>query len=337
MTPGATASACGWPFLVARGRRRGYRTVLAPDFLAERNLHNVLSESSNGGAAQGSAVCSVDLDHAELGPMTLSYRTEQLTAADLGGASAGDEPVTDEHGRPLEILYGIVARDRLSGPPDGEDLQTARSAALRSYRRFLDEEEGFHVDASRSFALRGVTAVRPSIRTKPHRPPAPPPPAPRSAPAERRPPRAGLGLVAAVAVAALLLAWLLWPKPSKDPTVRIATATAVAPGIVQCGAATTIELTGTITANRATAVRYHWAPLEGTNAKRSLRFAGRGSRSVTTTIAVDAPEKGRVSLVVDAPRSLRRDVSYDVGCVSTPAAPAATTPGTPAPPAATTR
>jgi hypothetical protein len=331
MTPAAAAAACGWPFLVARGRRRGYRTVLAPDFLAERNLHNVLSEASDAAKLPGDAVCCVDLEHAELGPMTISYRTEQLTSADLGGASAGDELATDEHGRPLEILYGIVARDRLSGPLDGKDLRTARSAALRSYRRFLDAEDGFDVDASRSFALRGVTAVPAPIRTELRGRPEPPAPVPRSAAAERRPPRVGLGLMAAVTVAALLLAWLLWPKPSTGPSVHIATAASVLPaGIAPCGAATTLELTGTITADGATAVTYHWEPMPGKVAKTTLRFAAKGSQSVTTGVQIPAggAPKGRFSLVVDAPRSLRREIRYDLGCASAAAPAAAAAPNT---------
>ena len=43
-----TEAVFGWPFLVARGRERGYRTVLAPGFLTERRLHGLLSDSANG-------------------------------------------------------------------------------------------------------------------------------------------------------------------------------------------------------------------------------------------------------------------------------------------------
>jgi hypothetical protein len=61
------------------------------------------------------AVLLVALEHAELGPMTITHETGQ------GGPDAG-----------------VVTRDGVGGPLDGDDLRTARCAALRGYRRFAD-------------------------------------------------------------------------------------------------------------------------------------------------------------------------------------------------------
>ena len=55
------------------------------------------------------------LEHAELGPMTIAYETGQ-----------GD------------LEAGVATRDGVGGPLDGDDLRTARCAALRDYRRFAD-------------------------------------------------------------------------------------------------------------------------------------------------------------------------------------------------------
>jgi hypothetical protein len=55
------------------------------------------------------------LEHAELGPMTIAYETGQ-----------GD------------LHSEVVKRDGVGGPLDGDDLRTARCAALRGYRRFAD-------------------------------------------------------------------------------------------------------------------------------------------------------------------------------------------------------
>ena len=38
----------GWNFLVARGRQKGYQTLLAPDFLAESNEYGGLGELTGG-------------------------------------------------------------------------------------------------------------------------------------------------------------------------------------------------------------------------------------------------------------------------------------------------
>jgi hypothetical protein len=61
------------------------------------------------------AVLLVALEHAELGPMTITYDTGQR----------GLEP-------------GVATRDGVGGPLDGDDLRTARCAALRQYRQFAD-------------------------------------------------------------------------------------------------------------------------------------------------------------------------------------------------------
>jgi hypothetical protein len=61
------------------------------------------------------AVLLVALEHAELGPMTIAYETGQ-----------GD------------LDAGVVTREGVGGPLDGDDLRTARCAALWEYRTFVD-------------------------------------------------------------------------------------------------------------------------------------------------------------------------------------------------------
>jgi multiple sugar transport system substrate-binding protein len=142
----------GWAFLVARGRRAGYRTVLAPAFLVDRNEHHVLAESTGGHHCEGAR--AVELATAQVGPFSIGYTSERLTRSDVEAGADGGELLTDEHGRPLEIVYGVVSRDTLDGPLDAEDLRTARAHALQSYRSFLSDEQGHRVDASAAFRLR---------------------------------------------------------------------------------------------------------------------------------------------------------------------------------------
>ena len=61
------------------------------------------------------AVPLLALEHAELGPMTITYETG--------------------HGDPDA---GVATRNGVGGPLDGDDLRTARCAALRDYRRLVD-------------------------------------------------------------------------------------------------------------------------------------------------------------------------------------------------------
>jgi hypothetical protein len=60
-------------------------------------------------------VLLVAMEHSELGPMTLTYETGQIDPEN-----------------------GVAMRNGKGGPLDGDDLRTARCAALREYRRFAD-------------------------------------------------------------------------------------------------------------------------------------------------------------------------------------------------------
>jgi hypothetical protein len=135
----------GWAFLVARGRQHGYRCVLAPDFLVDSNEYGLLTSSVRGDASSASLTAPV------AGPLALAYRTHRLAAADGVGA-----PVTDMHGRPLDLSYGFVSRAGGLGSVSDADMRAALGLALAAYRRFLADESGFRVSASQAFTLRGA-------------------------------------------------------------------------------------------------------------------------------------------------------------------------------------
>ena len=152
----------GWPFLVARGRHAGYRTLLAPPFLVDENEHHVLAESTGGCDQDGDGTHVVDLDTARVGPFSIAYTSERVASADVEPDADDGQLATDEHGRPLEVVYGIVSRDRLEPPLDPEDRRTVRERALESYRGFLADEQWHRVDASVPFALRTRSRPRPA-------------------------------------------------------------------------------------------------------------------------------------------------------------------------------
>lgn len=149
----------GWPFLVARGRHSGFRTILAPPFLVEASLHHLLAESTGIADMGPDGSRIVNRDAAELGPISIGYTSRRVDAADAG---ATGQPPTDEHGRPLEIVYGIVSRNLIRGPLDAADLHTAGEQALKSYRAFLDAEDRHAVERSTAFALVTPIEARPA-------------------------------------------------------------------------------------------------------------------------------------------------------------------------------
>jgi len=150
----------GWPFAVAHGRRAGFRTILAPQFLVDRGRAELLSVRIGSGGATAGEPHVVEIHDADAGRLTVTATVSQPTDRELGGISADGVVASDEHGRPLTMLYGVVVADRLRGPLARADLVRARADALRSYQRFLADEDGFAVDGAASFALAPVAAAR---------------------------------------------------------------------------------------------------------------------------------------------------------------------------------
>jgi hypothetical protein len=281
--------------------------VLAPDFLAERNLQGVLSDSATGDGLEPGRARTAAVDAPAVGQMTLCFRIERVSAADVNGHLPGEDAIaTDEHGRPLEILYGVVARGRLSGPVHDGDLGAARSQALRSYRRFLEQEDAFDVDASPAFALRGVTAMAPSAPAPPRRTPSA---SPAPAPAPTRERRPAIGALATVAVAAVLLmvvVWLAFLRPSST-TVDVPAASA------QCNA-NGVTLSATVSASKATTVTYHWELATLRTPKLKAKVAKEDPKRLRFDSA--SATQGPYAVVVDGPQSARRAIQ---ACVTSAA------------------
>lgn len=193
----------GWPFLIARGRRQGYRVLLAPDVLPTYGfLDDDVLPTRPGARYQAGRV----------GEYFLVWNEYPLAEGEVGG------PVRDEHSRPLVLTVGVLyPGDTIA---DDTELPRAHRVALDTYRRFLADEEGFRVERSAQFDP-PVRAAPPVLERPTAHPeelayaasrPLPPPPT-RSA--NRTLVAGGVG-VAVVAAIAVVLA-LSRPDPDLGP------------------------------------------------------------------------------------------------------------------------
>lgn len=135
--------ATAWPFLIARGRQRGYSVLLAPHFLVADGDYGFLEEAA--GPVHESEPVRVGLATSGRGRrFGLVWSEHRVTAEDVGGTT---DP-RDEHSRPLRLLYGFLTTDTAVNAP--ADLDGARRAALDTYRRFLADEHHFTTEPSTS-------------------------------------------------------------------------------------------------------------------------------------------------------------------------------------------
>ncbi len=144
-----------WPFLIARGRRRGYSALLVPGFLREHGFLEATVTPLDDVPSR-----AVKTPHG-----VLVWAEHAVTEVESGG-----EP-RDEYGRPLVLLHGFLC-------PDGEPATVAaalartRAVALVVYGRFLAGEEAFRAERSEPFAIGVVARPRvapPAAPTRPRR------------------------------------------------------------------------------------------------------------------------------------------------------------------------
>jgi hypothetical protein len=121
----------GWAFLVARTPIDGYRLMLGPAEPARRGLI-VRHARPDAGADRA----TVELVHDGATTLSLTSRTHRLTTADLEPSANGSELVLDEHGRPIDVVYGFVCLGVVREPTE-VDLRTARRQAFAAYRQVL--------------------------------------------------------------------------------------------------------------------------------------------------------------------------------------------------------
>lgn len=201
----------GGPFLISRGSSVGYQVVAAPGELIEGDRASNLISAVAGDAPEP-VVTEIDLGGGEM--MQAVYLSRRLTQGDLApgsGCPSPAAPVLDEHGRPIEALYGFVLMGAFDLDPSRHDLDHCWAAVTPTLRAFFAHETSWAIEPTERFDLETTTTVRPPVapqpvRAEPERPPGQvvPPPAGRP-PGQVVPPPARRPRVAPVAAAVGLL------------------------------------------------------------------------------------------------------------------------------------
>lgn len=128
-----------WPFLVARTPTDGYRLMLGPDEPAQRGL--IVRHARPDVDAVGPTLELVRWRQGDgTTALSMASLTHRITTADvtpaLSSGTEGSELVLDEHGRPIDVVYGFVCPGVVREAAD-LDLRAAWRQALDAYRRVL--------------------------------------------------------------------------------------------------------------------------------------------------------------------------------------------------------
>lgn len=302
--------------------------MLVPDFLADGNAQGLLAEALSGGAAPREAPRVETIHAAGIGPISCAYRTERLGEAELDGDPG--RVLLDEHGRPLEILYGVACATAGVLHPDAADLDIARADALAAYHRFLDDEAGFTAERSEPFALQStivpalVGIMMPPESDELVEPGSLPP---DTAEAPVTPPAVGRSLVVAgVAALAVALAAAAWLFLVRSPDGREVTVEVKSPSAenLECGRSVAVRFEAVLSTDGEEAVTFHWEDqpedpsASDWTSDRAEVTVGEDGREVRVSrkVRLTAGEslRGSMALVVDQPNRGEGSVEYELSC-----------------------
>ena len=98
-----------WPFLVSRNRYLDYRTVVAPKFICDAKIANLLARVAEGDLTEPGQGFMRKVIGSKAGDFTIIFRVVKATKKKLN-PEAENEILKDQFGREIYIIEGIVVK-----------------------------------------------------------------------------------------------------------------------------------------------------------------------------------------------------------------------------------
>lgn len=97
-----------WPFFISRNSYLDYRTIVAPDFICEAKISNLLARAAEGELTEKGKGFIRHIIGSKVGDFTIAFRVINAIEKDIDMAGANNI-LKDQFGRKIEIFEGIVA------------------------------------------------------------------------------------------------------------------------------------------------------------------------------------------------------------------------------------
>lgn len=124
-----------WPFLVSRNRSLDYRTVVAPDFICQAGISNLLARVADGDLTQPGHVFVRQVQGSKVGDFTIIFQVIEATEKDINSQD-GNQVLKDSFGREIYLIEGIVFQGIGKRNIIQSDIQRAHSLVVESYKQF---------------------------------------------------------------------------------------------------------------------------------------------------------------------------------------------------------
>ena len=142
-----------WCFLVSRNQYLDYRTVVAPNFICEAGIGNILARATEGGITEQGTAFYREIPYSKASEFTIIYRIIEATAENTG--IDGNGCLKDSVGREISLIEGLVFQGLL---PDivvnEQNLEAAHQQVISYYREFWEAITRISIFPSESIEYR---------------------------------------------------------------------------------------------------------------------------------------------------------------------------------------
>ena len=155
-----------WPFLVSRNRYIDYRTIVAPDFICDAKIANLLARAAEGELTKPGQGIMRQVIGSKAGNFTIAFRVIKAIEKDIN-LTGENNILKDQFGREIYIFEGIVARGiRKDFFISDRDFQKAHYQLTTFYQKFWDLVSPLPAIPSQPFPLDMDSASRSLVLKK---------------------------------------------------------------------------------------------------------------------------------------------------------------------------
>ena len=148
-----------WPFLVSRNRYLDYRTVVAPDFICEAKISNLLARVAEGDLTEPNQAIISWVVNSKVDDFTIVFQVVTATERDID-TEGNDRVLKDQFGREIYLFEGVVIKGIGDVYLIDKDLEKAHEKSIEIYRKFWKLIEPSPVTPSQQFSTGTIDSGR---------------------------------------------------------------------------------------------------------------------------------------------------------------------------------
>ena len=155
-----------WPFLVSRNYYLDYRTVVAPDFIYEARITNLLARITEGELTPPETAVYREIHGSPIGDFAVFFRIAKATKLDIQ-AGENHEALKDPFGREIYVIEGLVIRENCRELLlTSAAITAAHNIVMSAYHQFWKLTEPAPAQSVGSFDIPIATDSEPFLDLK---------------------------------------------------------------------------------------------------------------------------------------------------------------------------